>query len=117
MARRLGARVFVSEVGPVSAAASDLFRGSGIDWEGKGHTKRTFQADALLLSSGIPPRAEVVQGAKRRGIPLIGELDLVAPHIRGKLVAVTGSNGKSTVTSLSLFPARAGRHGAAVRLQ
>ena len=42
----------------------------------------------------------MVQGAKRRGIPLIGELDLVAPHIRGKLVAVTGSNGKSTVTSL-----------------
>ena len=100
MARRLGARVFVSEVGPVSAAASDLFRGSGIDWEGEGHTERAFQADALLLSSGIPPRAEVVQGAKRRGIPLIGELDLVAPHIRGKLVAVTGSNGKSTVTSL-----------------
>ena len=100
MARRLGARVFVSEAGPVSAAASDLFGRSGIDWEGEGHTERAFQADALLLSSGIPPRAEVVQGAKRRGIPLIGELDLVAPHIRGKLIAVTGSNGKSTVTSL-----------------
>ena len=38
MARRLGARVFVSEVGPVSAAASDLFRGSGIDWEGERQT-------------------------------------------------------------------------------
>jgi len=100
MARRLGARVFVSEAGPVSAAALDLFGRSGIDWEGEGHTERAFQADALLLSSGIPPSAEVVQGARRRGIPLIGELDLVAPHIRGKLVAVTGSNGKSTVTSL-----------------
>ena len=100
MAKRLGARVFVSEAGLVSTAASDLFGRSGIDWEGEGHTERAFQADALLLSSGIPPSAEVVQGARRRGIPLIGELDLVAPHIRGKLVAVTGSNGKSTVTSL-----------------
>ncbi len=49
MARRLGARVFVSEAGPVSAAASDLFGRSGIDWEGEGHTERAFQADALLL--------------------------------------------------------------------
>ena len=83
MAKRLGARVFVSEAGLVSTAASDLFGRSGIDWEGEGHTERAFQADALLLSSGIPPSAEVVQGARRRGIPLIGELDLVAPHIRG----------------------------------
>ncbi len=100
LARRLGARVFVSESGPVSAAASELFGRSGIGWEAEGHTERAFQADALLLSSGIPPRSEIVQGAERRGIPLIGELDLVVPHLRGSLVAVTGSNGKSTVTSL-----------------
>ena len=100
MAKRLGARVFVSEAGPVSAAASELFGRSGIEWEAGGHTGRAFQADALLLSSGIPPRAEIVRNAERQGIPLIGELDLVVPHLRGKIVAVTGSNGKSTVTSL-----------------
>ena len=100
LACRLGARVFVSESGPISPAASDLLGRSGIEWEAEGHTERAFQADALLLSSGIPPHAEIVRGAERRGIPLIGELDLVVPHLRGKLVAVTGSNGKSTVTSL-----------------
>ena len=93
MAKRLGARVFVSEAGPVSAAASELFGRSGIEWEAGGHTGRAFQADALLLSSGIPPRAEIVRNAERQGIPLIGELDLVVPHLRGKIVAVTGSNG------------------------
>lgn len=100
LARRQGARVFVSESGPVSEAASELFALKGIGWEAEGHTERAFQADALLLSSGIPPRSEVVREAERRGIPLIGELDLVVPHLRGRLVAVTGSNGKSTVTSL-----------------
>ena len=44
MAKRLGARVFVSEAGLVSTAASDLFGRSGIDWEGEGHTERAFQA-------------------------------------------------------------------------
>ena len=70
MARRLGARVFVSEAGPVSAAASDLFERSGIDWEGEGHTERAFQADALLLSSGIPPRAAA--RSRRSGGPWSG---------------------------------------------
>ncbi|MBR1672133.1 MAG: UDP-N-acetylmuramoyl-L-alanine--D-glutamate ligase, partial [Fretibacterium sp.] len=71
-----------------------------IAWEEGGHTDRAFDADVLLLSSGIPPRSEAVQEAARRGVPLMGELDFVIPQLSGRVVGVTGSNGKSTVTSL-----------------
>ncbi len=101
LAGRLGARVFVSERGLIPAETMALFQENGIEWEMEGHTEKAFMAEALLLSSGIPPRSGVVQEAIRRGIPQVGELDLVAPHLCGKIVAVTGSNGKSTVTSLA----------------
>jgi len=75
-------------------------KNAGIEWEVKGHTERAFETDALLLSSGIPPLAPCVVEAGRRGLPVVGELDFVVPHIKGRIVGVTGSNGKSTLTAL-----------------
>lgn len=100
LASRLGARVLVSERGDLSDEARALFDAHGIAWEAGGHTERAFDADVLLLSSGIPPSSPAVQEARRRGLPLMGELDFVVPFLSGRLVAVTGSNGKSTVTAL-----------------
>ena len=100
LAARIGARVFVTEQKGVSAEVAELFSRNGIAWEENGHTERAFEADAMLLSSGIPPTSEVVLSARKRGTPLIGELDFVIPQLRGKLIGVTGSNGKSTVTAL-----------------
>ncbi|MCR5346907.1 MAG: UDP-N-acetylmuramoyl-L-alanine--D-glutamate ligase [Fretibacterium sp.] len=100
LAARLGAEVFVTERKELSREARSLFESHGVAWESGGHTDRAFSADVLLLSSGISPRSEVVQEAKRRGLPLMGELDFVVPQLSARLVGVTGSNGKSTVTSL-----------------
>ena len=100
-ARKLGAEVFVSEERAVSAGAAEQLKNSGIEWEAGGHTGRAFEADALLLSSGIPPFASCVKEAGRLGLPIIGELDFVLPHIKGRVVGITGSNGKSTLTSLT----------------
>ena len=102
LARRLGAGVFVSE--EKDALAPDVVEAlsrEGIAWETGGHSPRAFEADALVLSSGIPPHASCVREAERRGLPVVGELDFVVPHIRGRIVGVTGSNGKSTLTSLT----------------
>ena len=100
LAARLGASVFVSENKSLSGETRELFERNGVEWEAEGHTKRAFDADVILLSSGIPPRADVVRMAAEQGVPVLGELDFVIPQIHAKLVGVTGSNGKSTVTAL-----------------
>ncbi|MCL2010921.1 MAG: UDP-N-acetylmuramoyl-L-alanine--D-glutamate ligase [Synergistaceae bacterium] len=100
-ARRLGAQVYVSEErGVIAPDVAEQLKNAGVGWEVNGHTERAFEADALLLSSGIPPFAPCVLEAGRRGLPVIGELDFVVPHIKGRVAGVTGSNGKSTLTAL-----------------
>jgi len=101
-ARKRGAKVFVSEErGTLEADALEQLKNAGIEWESGGHTERAFEAETLLLSSGIPPFASCVKEAERRGLPVTGELDFVMPHIEGRIIGITGSNGKSTLTSLS----------------
>lgn len=56
--------------------------------------------DRLLLSPGIAPSDPFVQLAERRGIEVIGDIELFARHVNAPVIAITGSNGKSTVTSL-----------------
>ena len=101
LAHKLGAKVFVSEERATLAQdVVEQLKNMEIEWEVGGHSGRAFESDVLLLSSGIPPAAFCVEEAKRRGIPVMGELDFVVPHIRGRIVGVTGSNGKSTLTAL-----------------
>jgi UDP-N-acetylmuramoylalanine--D-glutamate ligase len=103
LARRLGAEVFVSEEREwekLPAGTAERLKNAGIAWEAGGHTSRAFEADALLLSSGIPPNARCVKEAERLSLPVVGELDFIVPHLRGRIIGVTGSNGKSTLTAL-----------------
>ncbi|MDR3231771.1 MAG: UDP-N-acetylmuramoyl-L-alanine--D-glutamate ligase [Synergistaceae bacterium] len=102
LARRLGADVFVSEErNVVSPETAGTLGREDIAWEVSGHSARAYDADVLLLSSGIPPNAPCVAEAGRRGLSVVGELDFVAPHMEGRILGVTGSNGKSTLTSLT----------------
>lgn len=102
LARRLGARVFVSEERAIKEpSVTDLLRSHGIAWEEGGHSDSLFDSDLVLVGSGVSPRAKPVLEAMRRGITVRGELDFVAPFIRGKIAGVTGSNGKSTTTALT----------------
>lgn len=99
LAKKIGHPVFVSEKDKLSPERKGLLTNAGIPWE-EGHSERALQADLMLLSSGIPPYAPLVLAAQRQGIPIIGEVDFVAPHLRGRTIGVTGSNGKSTTTAL-----------------
>ncbi|MCZ6725822.1 MAG: UDP-N-acetylmuramoyl-L-alanine--D-glutamate ligase [Acidobacteria bacterium] len=57
--------------------------------------------DGVVLSPGVPPDRPLVTLARERGLPVIGEIELAFPFIEGKVVAITGSNGKSTTTALT----------------
>ncbi|KAB7623854.1 UDP-N-acetylmuramoyl-L-alanine--D-glutamate ligase [Alkalilimnicola sp. S0819] len=57
-------------------------------------------AEQVVLSPGVDPAEPAVQMARERGVPVIGEIELFARHARAPVIAITGSNGKSTVTSL-----------------
>ena len=101
LARR-GARVTLSErrsEGP--DAAADL-RAAGVALELGGHRAETFDAaDLIVLSPGVSPRLPEVAQARARGIPVISEVELAARWLRGRIVAVTGTKGKSTTVVLA----------------
>ncbi|MDR1966689.1 MAG: UDP-N-acetylmuramoyl-L-alanine--D-glutamate ligase [Synergistaceae bacterium] len=100
LARRLGASVFVSDAGGISDAAAKTLESAGIPFEQGGHTDRALSGDLTVVGSGFPPSAPIVKKLNERGIEPVGELDFVMPHIGGRVIGITGSNGKTTTTSL-----------------
>ncbi|MDD2207422.1 MAG: UDP-N-acetylmuramoyl-L-alanine--D-glutamate ligase [Aminobacterium sp.] len=102
LAKTLGANVFVTEKkDSLPFGSEEEFKRQGIQWEVGKNSPRALEADCIVVSSGVSPEVPILKEARQRNIPIIGEIDFVAPHIRGKIIGVTGSNGKSTVTMLS----------------
>ncbi len=82
----------------VQAAA---LRNAGIQVELGGHTQATFDAaDLVVTSPGVPPDEPSIVAARARGVEVIGELELASRWLRGRVIAVTGTKGKSTTTTL-----------------
>ncbi|HDQ46124.1 MAG TPA: UDP-N-acetylmuramoyl-L-alanine--D-glutamate ligase [bacterium] len=97
-----GAEVFLSDSGIIDRDAGeirDLIK-KGIYVESGGHSDRVFQADFWVVSPGIPVDSPILKEAQSRGIPLYGELEAASWFNRARMIAVTGSNGKSTTTAL-----------------
>ncbi len=99
LGRDLGFSVFVTEKSPIKVETQALFSSRGISWE-ESHSPKALEGDAIVLSSGIPPTSEIVHMAQKNSRLLVGELDFVAPYIKGDILGVTGSNGKSTTVAL-----------------
>jgi UDP-N-acetylmuramoylalanine--D-glutamate ligase len=98
-----GARVTVSD----SKAPTELgntipsLLDKGITVETGGHGERTFRdQDLIVVSPGVPVNAPQLEQARGYGIPVIGEVELASQYVKGRIVAITGSNGKTTTTSL-----------------
>ena len=101
--RRQGAHVTVSDIRSAEALAKDIpaLLDEGINVEAGGHGLLTFRRqDLIVVSPGVPLDTPELVQARNLGRPIIGELELAARFLKGHILAVTGSNGKTTTTSL-----------------
>ena len=101
--RRRGAQVTVSDVRSADALAKDIpaLLEAGIAVEAGGHGLLTFRRqDLIVVSPGVPLDTPELVQVRNFGLPVIGELELAARFLKGKMLAITGSNGKTTTTSL-----------------
>jgi len=99
-----GARVTVSDSKQEDQLRNEIpiLLDRGITVESGGHGERTFrQQDLIVISPGVPVNAPVLEPARKLGIPIIGEVELAARYLKGELIAITGSNGKTTTTALA----------------
>ena len=101
LAKAKGMEVFVSDRGEISPAYQALLDQHHIAWEAGQHTaERILSADEVIKSPGIPLTAPLVQQLIAQGTPILSEIEFAARYTRGKMICITGSNGKTTTTSL-----------------
>ena len=102
LGKQQGYEVFVSDGGPIKPKYEKELIDNQIDFESAKHSlELILNADEVMKSPGIPEKNEVVKAIREKGIPVISEIEL-AYRFKGdsKIVAITGSNGKSTTTAL-----------------
>ena len=98
-----GARVTVTEKKTEAALSFDPRpdKQRGVRFETGGHKAGTFlSADLIIPSPGVPPISEI-RAARKHGVPVISEIELAYRFLKGRIVGITGSNGKSTTTTLA----------------
>jgi UDP-N-acetylmuramoylalanine--D-glutamate ligase len=101
--RHRGAQVTVSDIRSAEALAKDIpaLLEEGINVETGGHGLLTFRRqDLIVVSPGVPLDTPELAQVRNFGLPIIGELELAARFLKGKTLAITGSNGKTTTTAL-----------------
>lgn len=99
LARR-GAAVTLTELRDTIDAV-DRLRAAGVGLELGGHRRETLAAaDLVVTSPGVPPGQPVFDAARERGVEIIGELELAWRWVQGRVIAITGTKGKSTTTTL-----------------
>lgn len=101
LAHSKGYDVFVSDMGIIGDAYKAELNNAGITYEEGKHTvAEILNADEIIKSPGIPHSVDIVQQALHKYIPVISEIEFAARYSTGKKICVTGTNGKTTTTSL-----------------
>ena len=102
LAKKRGYDVFLSDAGRVAERYATILDEWGIEWEqGKHSMERILAADVVVKSPGIPEKAEAVKALRAKGTPIISEMEFAAKYMgKARTICITGSNGKTTTTSL-----------------
>jgi UDP-N-acetylmuramoylalanine--D-glutamate ligase len=101
LALKKGFDVFVSDNGSVKEKYKEILENNKIRWEQGNHTeKEIFTADEVIKSPGIWEDAPLIIRLRKKGIPVISEIEFAGRYAKGLKICVTGSNGKTTVTNL-----------------
>jgi len=104
LAKEKGFEVFVSDCGTISEPYRALLNQNGITWEDGRHTEALIlNADEVIKSPGIPLTAPLIQKLQAQGTPIISEIEFAARYTNAKMICITGSNGKTTTTSLIYY--------------
>ena len=101
LAKKEGFDVFVSDMSAISDKYKKMLDDRAIAWEEGRHTEELIlNADEIVKSPGIPDTAPMVRKAKEHGIGIISEIEFAGRYTDAHMVCITGSNGKTTTTSL-----------------
>ncbi len=101
LAKKEGFDVFVSDMSAIKDKYKQLLDSHGIEWEEGHHTEESIlNADEIIKSPGIPNDAPIVRKAIDKGIHIISEIEFAGRYTHSKMICITGSNGKTTTTSL-----------------
>lgn len=102
LGQQKGYDVFVSDFGKIKDNYKEVLTNNGIDWEEESHSEnKILNADVVMKSPGIPDKSPIVKKILEKKIPVISEIEFVAPFTKAKTIGITGSNGKTTTTMLT----------------
>ena len=101
LAKVKGFDTFVSDMSNISEKYKNLLKKHDISWEEGKHTEELIlNADEIIKSPGIPNEAPIIQKLKAQDTPIISEIEFAGRYTNAKMICITGSNGKTTTTSL-----------------
>ena len=101
LAKKMGLPVFVSDQSKIKEKYRSLLIENKIEFEEETHSEsKILNASEVIKSPGIPEKSKLIISIREKGIPVIDELEFASRYTKSKLIAITGSNGKSTTTML-----------------
>lgn len=101
LAVKQGFDVFLSDMGKIKPKYKEVLNKYNVPWEEGGHTTELIlNASELIKSPGIPDKSPIVQELISKGIPVISEIEFAGRYTNAKKICITGSNGKTTTTTL-----------------
>lgn len=101
LALKKGYQVFISDAGRIKEKYKNEIKEYRIEYEERGHSlDKILQADLVVKSPGVPKSASIIQEIRDKKIPIVSEIEFASRYTKAKIVAITGSNGKTTTTSL-----------------